>query len=76
MGNGERNKAAVEERKHGKREWFKRDRDEMDILILISTFCLCAEGFQGLFKSFSLPYTIINFIFTSLKLLPNFENVY
>jgi hypothetical protein len=41
--------------------------------ILISTFCVCADGFQGL-KKLSLPYTIINFLFASLKLLTNFEN--
>ncbi len=28
------------------------------------------------FKSFSLPYTIINFLFASLKILTNFENAY
>jgi hypothetical protein len=28
------------------------------------------------FKSFSLPYTIINFLFASLKLLTNFKNAY
>jgi len=28
------------------------------------------------FKSFSLHYTIITFLFASLKLLPNFENAY
>jgi hypothetical protein len=28
------------------------------------------------FKSFSLPYTIINFLLDSLKLLTNFENAY
>ncbi len=30
--------------------------------ILISAFCVCADGFQGSFKSFSLPNTIINFL--------------
>jgi hypothetical protein len=28
------------------------------------------------FKTFSLPYTIINFLFASLKFLTNFENAY
>ena len=28
------------------------------------------------FQSFSLSYTIINFLFASLKLLTNFENAY
>jgi hypothetical protein len=35
--------------------------------ILIITFCVCADGFQGLSKAF--PYPIINFLFASLKLL-------
>jgi hypothetical protein len=26
--------------------------------ILISTFCLCADGFQGLSKAFALPYLL------------------
>jgi hypothetical protein len=33
--------------------------------IFISTFCVCADGFQGLFKS----YTIINFLLASVILL-------
>jgi hypothetical protein len=45
--------------------------------ILISAFCECADGLQGLSKaSCSLPYTIINILFASLKLLTNFENAY
>ncbi len=44
--------------------------------ILISTFCVCADGFQSLSNSFSLPDTIINFLFASLKLLTNFDNAY
>ncbi len=32
--------------------------------------------FSMSFKSILLPYTIINFLFASLKLLTNFENVY
>jgi hypothetical protein len=44
--------------------------------ILISTFCACADGFQGLPKAFHYPiYTIINFLFASLELLTNFENL-
>ncbi len=42
--------------------------------ILISTFCVCAVGFQDLSKA--VPYTIINFLVVSLKLLTNFENSY
>jgi hypothetical protein len=30
-----------------------------------------ADGFQGLYKT-TVPYTIINFLFASLKLLTNF----
>ncbi len=32
--------------------------------------------FSKPFKSFSLPYTLINFLFDSLNLLTNFENAY
>jgi hypothetical protein len=50
---------------------------EMDILfkglnILISIFCVCADGFQGLSKAFHYP----TFLFASLKILTNFENAY
>ncbi len=44
--------------------------------ILINTFCVCADGFQGLsmaFKSFSLPYKSVNFLIASLKLLTNLK---
>jgi hypothetical protein len=44
--------------------------------ILISTFCVCDDGFQCVLKSFSLPYTNIKFLFSSLKLLTNFEKCY
>jgi hypothetical protein len=37
--------------------------------ILISTFCVCADGFQGLSKLFTMVlFTTINFLFASLKL--------
>jgi len=41
--------------------------------ILISTFCVCADGFKAFQKLFTIPYTctIINFLFASLKLLTN-----
>jgi hypothetical protein len=44
--------------------------------ILISTYCACADGFQGLSKALHYPihYTIISFLFVSLKLLNNFQN--
>jgi hypothetical protein len=41
--------------------------------ILIRMFCVCADGLQGLSKSFHC-HTIINFSFASLKLHTNFEN--
>ncbi len=42
-----------------------------DLNILINTFCVCAESFQGL------SYTIMHFLFASLnKLTTNFENAY
>ncbi len=46
--------------------------------ILISTFCVCADGFQGLSKAFHyyLLHTNMNFLFVSLKLPTNFENAY
>ncbi len=45
--------------------------------ILISTFCVCPNGYQGRSKTFHCPnYTVINFLFASLKLLTNFENAY
>ncbi len=53
----------------------KGQRHEMDIFfkglnILIITFCVCAESFQGL------SYTIMHFLFAFLKLLTNIENAY
>ncbi len=40
-------------------------------------YFLCMRWwFSMSFKSFSLPYTTSNFLFASLKLLPNFENAY
>ena len=40
--------------------------------ILISTFCVCADGFQGLSKAFHYPIELL----ASLKLLTYFENAY
>ncbi len=37
--------------------------------IWINTFCVGTDGFPRSFKSFSVPYTSINFLFASLKLL-------
>jgi hypothetical protein len=56
-------------------EFLVADPDE-GLNILISTFCECADRFQGLSKAFTsyLWYTIVNFLFASLKLLSNFEN--
>jgi hypothetical protein len=43
----------------------------------IRAFCVRADGFQGLSKAFQYPtQKIINFLFASLKSLPNFENTY
>jgi hypothetical protein len=48
---------------------------EEGLNILISTFCICADGFQGLSKAFHYPIqTTVNLLFASLKLLTNFEN--
>jgi hypothetical protein len=43
-------------------------RDGFDLNILVSTFCV---WFSRSFKRFSLPYTIINILVASLKLLTN-----
>ncbi len=32
-----------------------------DLNILISTFCVCADGFKGLFKSFHYPIQLLTF---------------
>jgi hypothetical protein len=34
-----------------------------DLNMLIRTFCVCDDGFQDISLSFSLSYTIINFLF-------------
>ncbi len=44
--------------------------------ILIQYFLFMRWWFSRSFKGFSLPYTSINFLFTSLKLLTNFEIAY
>ncbi len=53
---------------------------EMDIFFKFKLFnqyfLFIRSWFPKSFKSFSPPYTIINFIFTSLKLLTNFDNAY
>jgi hypothetical protein len=41
----------------------------------MSTFCVCAEGFHGFFKSFYFAIQLLS-LFASLKLLTNFENAY
>jgi hypothetical protein len=55
---------------------------EMDIFFKRSkhfnrycTFCEGADGFQCLSKAFHYPIQLLTFIFASLKLLTNFENV-
>jgi hypothetical protein len=47
--------------------------------ISFSTFCVCADGFQGLSKDISIPFhygTNHKLFFVSLKLLTHFENAY
>jgi hypothetical protein len=46
------------------------------LIILISTFYVCANGFQGISKAFHYYYAIINLLSASLKLLTNFGNAY
>jgi hypothetical protein len=55
-------------------------RDEIDIFfeglnILISTLCVCSDGFQGLSKAFHYPIQFLSFYFLLLKLPTNFENL-
>ncbi len=56
----------------------KGQSHKMDIFwrsIHFNQYFLCMRWwFSRSFKSFSLPYTNINFLFASLKLLTNFEN--
>jgi hypothetical protein len=54
---------------------------EMDIFfeglnIVTSTFCVCADDFQGLSKAFHYPIQLGNFLVTFLKLLNNFYNAF
>jgi hypothetical protein len=54
---------------------------EMDIFvgglnILISTFCECSDGFQGLAKAFHPIQYNYSFLFASLKILTNFVTSY
>jgi hypothetical protein len=52
---------------------------EMDIFLKVeqtSALSVYALMFSISFKSFSLPYTINNFLFESLKILTNCENAY
>jgi hypothetical protein len=55
--------------------YFKGSVSQEDIFfeglnILISTFCVYADGFQGISKAFQCS------LFDSLKLYTNFENAY
>ncbi len=59
-------------RRHQKLYWLKVQCHEVDICfeglkILISTFCVCANGFQGLSKAFHCPLQFLPFLFASLK---------
>jgi hypothetical protein len=60
---------------------FKGQCHEMDIFLQLETFksvlsVYALMVFSLCFKNFSLPYTIINFLFDSLKLVSNSENAY
>jgi hypothetical protein len=45
-----------------------RDGHFFEVLnILISTFCVCADGFQGLSKTFHCTVQLLTFLFASLK---------
>ncbi len=48
-----------------------------EMVIFVNQYFLCMRCWLSMsFKSFSLPYTLINFLFASLKLLTYFENAY
>jgi hypothetical protein len=54
--------------------WLKGQCHEMDIYfealnILISTFCVCADGFQGLSKAFHYPVQLLTFYLLLLNYL-------
>ncbi len=44
--------------------------------ILISAFCVGADGAQGVSKAVHLWYPILTLLNASLKLVTNFENAY
>ncbi len=49
----------------------------LTLSILISTFCACVDGFEGLSRAFRYPIQLLTFyLFFSFKLLNNFENAY
>jgi hypothetical protein len=51
--------------------------ESLNILISTdtTTFCVCANGFQGLSKAFHYPKQLLTF-FCFFELLTNFENAY
>jgi hypothetical protein len=55
---------------HLQGQWHKKD------IFFDQYFLFMSWWFSRSFKSFSLSYTIFNFLFASLKLLINFENTY
>jgi hypothetical protein len=44
--------------------------------ILISTFCVCADSFQGILKASHYPIQLLTFLFASFKFFTKFENAY
>ncbi len=53
-----------------------RDRYFLRSKHLISTFCVCADSFQGLSKAFHYPIQLLTFYLFLWNYLPNFENAY
>jgi hypothetical protein len=56
---------------HLKGQWHEMYIFFEGLNIFISTFCVCADGFQGLSKDFHYPIQLL-----ALKLLSDYENAY
>jgi hypothetical protein len=68
-----RGQILILDRRHQKLYCLKVQCHEVDICfeglkILISTFCVCADGCQGLSQAFHCPAQLLRFLFASLKL--------
>jgi hypothetical protein len=59
-----------------KGQWHEMNSFFEGLNILISTFCVCADGFQGLSKAFHYLTQILTFCCAVLNLLTNFGNDY